>query len=426
MASERAINPNVEREVMQLLYNYRQTYDYGRALAKLEQNYDVYQRDIQESTAALGIRGGAGVETFEQANELLEIAKFNANKTIYKKIGLFLGVDPEFFEEFRVDEDALPREFYEKVKDFFKVDSSTKNIVYENNQQLPISSLSYGAPSGRRFSSEAIFFQNSISQYFIDLGIYLNNKNNTPNTSNQYILFLRDYIFGLLQQMLNAIPELSPDIPIGGGEKSDPRNRLVSKTKSIVSKRIEQINDYLDGSLVVESTNIDKFQNSLYYFIVASKTDDGAYLRDLLRQVINDEQGDFNTVFKQADDLLNVIYEDRLRKIEQSGLQTNENVLVNRQLQDILAFFGAATLREEDDTPEGSIRRITEAPKSIGDVLEAPKLKPFDFQCYLLENIAKITEKRRIDGPYESSYKNVIPINTKLGRKVCRMLEKIS
>ena len=109
MASERAINPNVEREVMRLLYNYRQTYDYGRALAKLEQNYDVYQQDIQASTAALGIRDGVGVQNFEQANELLEITNFNANKTIYKKIGLFLGVDPEFFEEFRIDPEELPR-----------------------------------------------------------------------------------------------------------------------------------------------------------------------------------------------------------------------------------------------------------------------------------------------------------------------------
>ena len=70
MASERAIDPNVEKEVMRLLYNYRQTYDYSRALAKFEENYDLYQQDIQESTAALGIREFVGVENFEQANEL--------------------------------------------------------------------------------------------------------------------------------------------------------------------------------------------------------------------------------------------------------------------------------------------------------------------------------------------------------------------
>ena len=63
MASERAIDPNVEKEVMRLLYNYRQTYDYSRALAKLEEDYDLYQQDIQESTAALGIRDGFGIVT---------------------------------------------------------------------------------------------------------------------------------------------------------------------------------------------------------------------------------------------------------------------------------------------------------------------------------------------------------------------------
>jgi hypothetical protein len=414
MASERAIDTNVEKEVMRLLYNYRQTYDYSRALAKFQEDYDLYQQDIQESTAALGIRDGFGVQEFDQALELLEITKFNANKTVYKKIGLFLGVDPEFFEEFRIDPEELPRNFLEKIKDFIDVEGS-KDVLYKNNQQVPNGSLSYGgggaAGDGTRYSSEAIFFQNSISQYFIDLGIYINKRSNVANVGNLYIQFLRDYIFGLLQQMLNAIPEFPPNSFLGQ-DLQDQRNNLVSKAKSTVLGRVEQIDDYLNDSLVLESTGIDKYQDSLYYFSIESETNDGAYLRDLLKQVINDEQGDFNTVFKQADDLLNVIYEDRLRKIEQSGLQTDEDVLINRELQDILAFFGAATPRQIDDTPEGSIKTLSDAPRSISEALDAPKLTPFDFQCYLLENIAKIVEKRKTDGPYESDYKNIIPINT--------------
>ena len=183
MTSERAIDPNVEKEVMRLLYNYRQTYDYSRALAKFEETYDLYQQDIQESTAALGIREFVGVENFEQANELLEITNFNANKTIYKKIGLFLGVDPEFFEEFRIDPEKLPRNFLEKIKNFnFLGLDRSRNILYENNEKVSDGSLSYGAPGGRKYSSEAIFFQNSISQYFIDLAIYINKRANGPVT----------------------------------------------------------------------------------------------------------------------------------------------------------------------------------------------------------------------------------------------------
>ena len=437
MASERAIDPNVEKEVMELLSNYRQTYDYSRALAKLEQNYDVYQTDIQVATAAEGIRGGAGVETFEQANELLEITNFNANKTIYKKIGLFLGVDPEFFEEFRIDPEELPRNLAERLQDSIDLDGS-RNILYENNQRLSRGSLKYNGsrrsdPLEIEYNNEAIFFQNSISQYFIDLGFYTNKRSNVSGVGNLYIQFLRDYIFGLLEQMLNAMPEFETGevviseggAPIIGGllgtlgvaspggvveTDTDNRNFEIMRAKEDLSDRILQIDAYLNGSL--EPANIDKYQSPLFYFSVGLGTDRGAYLRDLLKQIINDEQGDFNTVFRQADNLLNVIYEDRLRKIEQTGFQTNENILINKQLQDILAFFGASTLREEDDTPEGSIKNIAEAPKSIADVLEAPILKPFDFQCYLLENIAKIVEKRKIGGPYKSDYKNVIPINT--------------
>jgi len=266
MASERAIDPNVEKEVMRLLYNYRQTYDYSRALAKFQEDYDLYQQDIQESTAALGIRDGFGVQEFDQALELLEITKFNANKTVYKKIGLFLGVDPEFFEEFRIDPEELPRNFLEKIKDFIDVEGS-KDVLYKNNQQVPNGSLSYGgggaAGDGTRYSSEAIFFQNSISQYFIDLGIYINKRSNVANVGNLYIQFLRDYIFGLLQQMLNAIPEFPPNSFLGQ-DLQDQRNNLVSKAKSTVLGRVEQIDDYLNDSLVLESTGIDKYQDSLY------------------------------------------------------------------------------------------------------------------------------------------------------------------
>ena len=115
-----------------------------------------------------------------------------------------MGVDPEFFEEFRIDPEELPRNLDERLAVLIDV-GGTRNILYENNQQIPNGSLSYGGQGGRRYSSEAIFFQNSISQYFIDLGIYINKRSDIPDVGNLYILFLRDYIFGLLRQML---PEL--------------------------------------------------------------------------------------------------------------------------------------------------------------------------------------------------------------------------
>ena len=77
---------------MKLLSNYRQTYDYSRALAKFEETYDEYKLEIQENTAALGIRDGAGVDTFEQANDIfiiyaeVVVATIDMNRCVQKLI----------------------------------------------------------------------------------------------------------------------------------------------------------------------------------------------------------------------------------------------------------------------------------------------------------------------------------------------------
>ena len=51
---------------------------------------------------------------------------------------------------------------------------------------------------------------------------------------------------------------------------------------------------------------------------------------------------------------------------------------------------------------------------SNGDIVkvvdEKPKLTPFDFQCFLLENISQFVDKRQEDGPYKTLYRNVAKV----------------
>tara|TARA_A100000172_G_scaffold42646_3_gene26129 strand:+ start:10526 stop:14125 length:3600 start_codon:yes stop_codon:yes gene_type:complete len=51
---------------------------------------------------------------------------------------------------------------------------------------------------------------------------------------------------------------------------------------------------------------------------------------------------------------------------------------------------------------------------SNGDIVkvvdEKPKLTPFDFQCFLLENISQFVDKRQEDGPYKTLYRNVTKV----------------
>ena len=50
----------------------------------------------------------------------------------------------------------------------------------------------------------------------------------------------------------------------------------------------------------------------------------------------------------------------------------------------------------------------------FGDVVkvldERPKLTPFDFQCFLLENISQFVDKRQAGGPYQTLYRNVAKV----------------
>jgi len=103
MAVVTGIDKRVEEKVFRLLAAYREIKSFKEALAFFEENYSEFGQSILNETAANGINGGAGVQNFDQALQLMESSKFIKNKTVYKQIGLILGIDPEYFQEFRLD-----------------------------------------------------------------------------------------------------------------------------------------------------------------------------------------------------------------------------------------------------------------------------------------------------------------------------------
>ena len=407
-----AINPVEEKEALTLLATYRQIFSFEEALKKFEADYDTeYRASIQSETSNAGVNGGDGIETYEQAYQLLVDTKFIANKTTYKKVGLITGIDPEYWPEFRRDPSKLPAKWDESISDFFDF-SNTFDILYEPGQKVQKYGLSWtlGATGGRLNSNEAILFQNSISQYFLDLGIYINKRGPSSNSGDLYLNFLRGSIFGLLKQML-AAALTSPRTPYEQG--------FINDSKANIENRIQQIDSHMAGNL--PSKDITKYKSSIWYF-ESDHQDSQGYLQELVRQAVFGTSS-FGLLIAQTDSILNQIYLDRERTLPEK-LKISDStgadaffsidpvVLVNRQLQDILAFFGDAAPRTENDTPEASVRSIEEAPESAKNATQIKaNLTPFDFQCFLLENISKLVEEREA-GKFQTNYKNIVKVST--------------
>jgi len=405
--AKQAVNRARELEALTLLVNYRQTVSFEEALSLFEEKYDSeFSEDIKKATREANINDGQGITTFSQAKQLLEDTKFIDNKTIYKKIGLITGIDPEYFEEFRIDSDKLPTTALENIKNYFsRRVSRSQDILYKNVSLIQrasdytISNLSYLDAASQRSSFEPIFLQYYIMQYLTEKGWYLNKRDGG---------YPGDRFIDLTNKLLVILQDFTKTTY--APEADERTQQFQNKQIDSIQEKIAEVSDLTTYSDWREINTIFNNEPTVEYLRIGkNRPAEEQALRNLLIDIIQGP-GAFGSLIYEADLLINDIYESRKNDISQIlDVVVDSDELANRQLQDILAFFGAATPRQVDDTPEGLVKSIEDAPESAKNATkrEAPKLTPFDFQCYLLENISKLVDQRG-----NANYKHVIPVTT--------------
>ena len=96
-------------------------------------------------------------------------------------------------------------------------------------------------------------------------------------------------------------------------------------------------------------------------------------------------------------ELLQKRYEELVKDVAEQLKADLAGEQVRRKIENAIA--------PRDVAPQEDVVKERESP-------EAPKLTPFDFQCFLLENISKLVDQRETGGSYARKYSNIIPVST--------------
>tara|TARA_R110002012_G_scaffold48331_1_gene125925 strand:- start:6310 stop:10104 length:3795 start_codon:yes stop_codon:yes gene_type:complete len=402
-----AVDKELEKLALELIKQYRAAAAFEEALQLFEDSYVEEHRDSIANVTR--DRPGGPITDFDQAKELMEVTKFIDNKTKYKKIGLMLGVDPEYFKDFRIDDAKLPPTAADRVKEFFN--RKQYNITYDAAPGLPggfPSRLDYGATAGLQVQKKAIFLQYALVQYFVDKGSYLNKG--AAGAGDAHIGLAR----GLLTTLDSMVQNTQGSLPSSSSGVSLLRSQLSRNRTQVQAKTVAVTNLNANSSIEeIKKSVIGGRQEDVYYFNVGNGSSDGAALKSFLDPIVAGQSPSFN----QLDSLLDQIWRERGKDLNSLFNATTDrqrnDVIRNQQLQDILAFFGDATSRDSESDSEVSTRSIESARQSVRDFeTSPPKLTPFDFQCFLLENISKLVDNREADGLYARDYENIIAVST--------------
>ena len=395
MAVVAGIDKRVEEKVFRLLAAYREIKSFKEALAHFKENYNSeFKQSIE-------------IENLErdQAVKLMEDSIFIKNKTVYKQIGLILGIDPEYLQEFRLDP-KFELTVGDKLKQLWN--RSTYSIGYSNNNKFrdgaPVQQLIFITPQGAAYQTNTIFVLPGVMQYFVDLGVYRSRFGADPSAGISLLELVRTNLIANILESVAARTLVSRDLEKTRGILEQDQIKINELKQSITTGNIPDLDEY-------KSTLTGK---SYAYIDVRDKTELAAIFKEII-----EGQGALAARFDQLDTAINNFYDNNHRKLELYGVRpAGDNAdldLRNDQLQDILAFFGDAAERRDADgrppDPEISISTLADAPASVrNQKVDPPKLTPFDFQCFLLENISKLVDQRE-NGAFVSNYKNIVKVS---------------
>lgn len=391
----------LELSILQLLSEYYNANLFDpTALDIFVESYPMSQAEIEKVTKEAGVgprlegqeQSTTGVQNVDQAMTVLNNNKIPLYMNAGRKIGLVTGINPQQF--------AANRASGLKTSDQI-VRVALGNLFNESLQPKFITGIkekdSLKGPSQNTYSQGAI-----------------NGKLPTALFSPAVLEYLRRrYIRDVLQtSAMLASPALinTAKVLYEIQASLEPRYREGGSLRDRYEAGLSLIND-----TIADPTNPAILTESI----------PGKFTPSRLDLIGNEVKSNFNAVqgfFDEPNYDVNVqvlnLFEVLRPDIDASALtpryKGDDRRRRNRELNYIYQFFGVSDGGNATDSPLGqsAASNITDADFNDGPVVRPPNLNPYDFQCFLLENISKLTEIRKTNSEHIAKYKNLIRLNS--------------
>lgn len=467
-----------EEATLQLISEFYNSSLYDpQAKDKFRDGYSEFQKDIEESTKAKGIGvkntngdelNGPGVNTYEEADAVLDVNKINEFMSKGRRAGLLTGVNPQYFERYRASGLSTSDKLVRKVFGGLFTDASAK-LAYDPKIQNAPSSAADAANISTM--AQVNFTKLGISlitlpvlEFLRRKYIELSYKEDSPAEGDELATPVT-----ALTEIINAVeelysvyliikPELDPSVTVSRPENY---NQMGLQSKREIDRLIKDNENYkkvldlinrtrdnpTDPSVLEESLlDIGKYrfrfgsenetkrtQPALKQFFgelifqVPAYLGGGA-LDDNIDTRPEEERNRYgvllgnlgNPNFRINTAVINLFnfFRPRIDEIftgDGARYGGDDVRRINRELNYILGWFGTVETEGAVDNPlEGAdVTDIEDADLQAAPVMPAPNLKPFDFQCFLLENISKLHSLRTTgNSEYRPNYKNLIQIDS--------------
>ena len=389
--------------------------------------YEQWEDAIEKSTKKA--LDGDGINSRSQAKEAIDKANFAKNRNEFRKIGLMLGLDPEHFSKYEVRKSADG--YFESLGVAGSAAENWRrdNLTYTTGVTRPTQTPSVARYLQVREDLDAARYSTD------DPELTARTAERQGREVNAFY-FVRDLSFSSPQMIAYMLKKSYGNDGYKHTPASDLANAVSAALKELVTKQqAANTSDQLDSAWAgsVQSVmDIDAAVQGVTARLlpppdVFNWSDDSPMIskilyadttQDATRAVVEAHIAKYllGGSLRAMDDLITPLLEgdDRF-----TGQGWEMKVLAERDA--ILAFFKAAGKKDPDPLPDApefeTFEELLEDKKSGAkyrkNVLTARRnLVPRDMQCYLLENIKKITEQRAPGGRFAPDYKHVKTVNT--------------
>ena len=389
----------LELSILQLVSEYYNASLFDpQALDRFAANYPEYRDGIEKSTKAAGVGprlegqedSPSGVQNLQQALTVLNDNKLPLYMNASRKIGLVTGVNPQQYPTNR----ASGLSTSDQV-----VRVALANLFNESTQPKFVNEIDDSGPGPS---------QNTYSQGAIT------GKLPTALFNPAVLEYLRRrYIRDVLQ---TSAALASPVLMNAAKELYEVQASLEPRYREGGSLR----DRYVAGLNLINDTIADPTNPALLTESIPDK-----FNPRILELITNEVKSNFNAVqnfFINPDYDVNVqvlnLFGALRPDIDASPLapryKGDDQERVDRELNYILAFFRSPDASDVTDSPLDQFAASDIGDKDVnkGTPVPPPNLNPYDFQCFLLENISKLTDIRKTDPKHVAKYKNLIRLNS--------------
>ena len=389
------------------------------ALGIFSTNYPEYRDEIEKTTKAAGVGprlegqedSPSGVQNLQQALTVLNDNKIPTYMNAGRKIGLVTGINPQQFAANRASglstsdqivRAALANLFNESTQPGFEMNTGLKDFDLPGNVNYEpfAEGAAYGVPGAGGMRPLPVgLWHPAVLEYLRRR--YIRDVLQTSATLASPVLI------NTVKELYEVHASLDPEDLING--LRPPGYTQPSIGRARYEAGLKLIND-----TIADPTNPDLLNNS-----IPAEFQGNGYGRE------TEFANRFNTVqnfFLNPDYDVNVqvlnLFEVLRPDIDAAALEPRykgtDLIRRNRELNYLYQFFGVADASNATDSPldQAAASSITDKDVNKGTPIPPPNLNPYDFQCFLLENISKLTDIRKTDPKHVAKYKNLIRLNS--------------